>query len=216
MATRLISVARRASAAERLATMPRLERASATLASAAKALVKAMDDGGAWLDVTAAWTAVEQVAPREDVLSAVAVIEELVPDDAAEDAAMREALTARYGVVRPFLELLAEALPRPGRSCWLRSGGCPTSPGGGSGQGTCAAMRSAPRWYPPRGSGLSTATRNFRQTGPTGTPTCCASWSSCTGRFAAATSSPIPRCGGLTRARSCSTARAGPGSAMRC
>jgi TnpA family transposase len=111
MATRLISVARRASAAERLAAMPRLERASATLAGAAKALVAALDGGGAWLDVTAAWAAVERVAPREDVLGAVAVVEELVPDDAAGDAAMREALTARYGVVRPFLELLAEALP---------------------------------------------------------------------------------------------------------
>jgi TnpA family transposase len=93
MATRLISAARRASAAERLAAMPRLERASATL------------------DVTVAWAAVERVAPRDDVLGAVAVVEELVPDDAAEDAVMRAALTARYGVVRPFLELLAEALP---------------------------------------------------------------------------------------------------------
>jgi TnpA family transposase len=111
MATRLISTARRASAAERLAAMPRLERASVTLASAAKALLAALDDGGAWLDTSAAWAAVERVAAREDVLGAVAVVEELVPDDASEDAAMREALTARYGVVRPFLELLAEALP---------------------------------------------------------------------------------------------------------
>jgi Tn3 transposase DDE domain len=111
MATQLISVARRASAAERLAAMPRLERASAVLAGAAKALLAALDDGGAWLDADAAWSAVERVAPREDVLGAVAVVEELVPDDSAEDAAMREALTVRYGVVRPFLELLAEALP---------------------------------------------------------------------------------------------------------
>jgi hypothetical protein len=65
---------------------PRLERAFAARASAAKALVKALDDDEAWLDVTAAWTAVEQVAPREDVLSTVAVVEELVSDDAAEDA----------------------------------------------------------------------------------------------------------------------------------
>ena len=34
-----------------------------------------------------------------------------MPDDSSEDVAMREALTARYGIVRPFLELLAEALP---------------------------------------------------------------------------------------------------------
>jgi hypothetical protein len=80
-------------------------------ASTAKALLAALGDGGGWLDVTAAWSAVEQVARREDVLGAVAVVEELVPDDAAKDAVMREALTARYGVVRPFLELPAEALP---------------------------------------------------------------------------------------------------------
>ena len=111
MATRLISTAPRTSAAERLAAMPRLERASVTLASAARALLEVLDDGGAWLDVAAAWSAVERVAPREEVLGAVAVVEELVPDNVAEDAAMREALTARYGVVRPFLELLAEAVP---------------------------------------------------------------------------------------------------------
>ena len=52
-----------------------------------------------------------EAAAVDDALSAVAVVEELVPDDAAEDAATREALTAPYGVVRPFLELLAEALP---------------------------------------------------------------------------------------------------------
>jgi TnpA family transposase len=111
MATRLISTARRASAAERLAVMPRLERASVTLASTTRVLVTALDEGGAWLDVDAAWSAIERVASREDVLSAVAAVEDLVPDDSSEDAAMREALTTRYGVVRPFLELLAEALP---------------------------------------------------------------------------------------------------------
>ena len=47
--------------------MPRLERASVTLASTAKALLAALDGGGAWLDVTEAWYAVEQFAPREDV-----------------------------------------------------------------------------------------------------------------------------------------------------
>ncbi len=78
MATRLISTARRISAAERLAVMPRLERASVTLAGAARALLAVLEDGGAWLDVALAWSAVEQVASREDVLSAVAVIEDLV------------------------------------------------------------------------------------------------------------------------------------------
>lgn len=119
MATRLISAARRASAAERLAAMPRLERASATLAGAARALLDVLAaagtgrDGDGRLDVGAAWAAVEQVAPREQVLGAVAVVQELVGSDltaSSAEAAMRESLASRYGVVCPFLELLAEVL----------------------------------------------------------------------------------------------------------
>jgi len=45
------------------------------------------------------------------VLGAVAVVEDLVPDDDAGKAVMRENLAGRYRVVRPFLELLAEAAP---------------------------------------------------------------------------------------------------------
>ena len=113
MASRLISAARRSSASERLAWMPRLERASVTLARTARALLDALDeaDAGGQLDVAAAWAVVERVAPREQVTAAAALVDELVPDDYSGEAAMREALAAKYGVVRPFLESLAEALP---------------------------------------------------------------------------------------------------------
>jgi TnpA family transposase len=112
MTTRLISAARRVSAAERLAMMPRLEKASATLAAAARALLEVLSAAGDGpVDVAAAWAAVETVAPRDQVVVAVAVVEELVPDDGAGEAAMREALAGKYNVVRPFLELLAEVLP---------------------------------------------------------------------------------------------------------
>lgn len=47
MATRLISAARRSSASERLAWMPRLEKASVTLARTARALLAALDEAGA-------------------------------------------------------------------------------------------------------------------------------------------------------------------------
>ncbi len=53
----------------------------------------------------------EQVAPRERVLEAAALVEELVPDDASLETVMRAELARRYGTVRPFLPLLAEALP---------------------------------------------------------------------------------------------------------
>jgi hypothetical protein len=62
---------------------------------------------------------VEQVAPRDRVRDAAAVIGELVPDDSAGEAAMRTALAGRYRVVRPFLVLLAQALPLS-PSLWVR------------------------------------------------------------------------------------------------
>ena len=119
--------------------MPRLEKASVTLARTARALLAALDEAGAHaagqLDVAAAWAVVEQVAPREQVTAAAALVDELVPDDYSGEAAMREALTAKYGVVRPFLELLAEALPLQAtpraRTCCGRCAGCPTLPGAG-------------------------------------------------------------------------------------
>ena len=112
MATRLIGPARRASERERLAALPRLERASVTLAGAVTAVMDVLSAAGAGaVDVAAAWQAVEQVAPRDRVRDAAAVVGELVPDDSAGEAAMRTALAGRYRVVRPFLVLLAEALP---------------------------------------------------------------------------------------------------------
>jgi hypothetical protein len=102
MATRLIGPARRASERERLAALPRLERASVTLAGAVTALldVLAAADADA-VGVADAWRAVEQVAPRDRVREAAAVVGELVPDDSAGEAAMRAALAGRYRVVRP-------------------------------------------------------------------------------------------------------------------
>lgn len=109
MATRLISAARRASDAERLTVMPRLERASGVVAGAAAAVFAALAaaEQTGRLDVAA----VEQVAPRAQVLAAVAEVAELVPDDGAGEAAMREKLAGKYMVVRQFIEALAEVLP---------------------------------------------------------------------------------------------------------
>ncbi len=113
MATRLISAARRASDAERLTVMPRLERASGVVAGAAAAVFAALAaaEQAGRLDVAAAWAAVEQVAPRAQVLAAVAEVAELVPDDGAGEAAMREKLAGKYMVVRQFIDALAEVLP---------------------------------------------------------------------------------------------------------
>ena len=83
MATKLINPARRASAAERLASLPRLERASRTLAVVNRELFTALDAAatGAAVDVAAVWAAIERVAPRAQIAGALATVEELVPDD---------------------------------------------------------------------------------------------------------------------------------------
>ncbi|WP_035952069.1 Tn3 family transposase [Parafrankia sp. EUN1f] len=113
MATKLINPSRQASNAERLGWLPRLERASRVLALAGRALVDVLDAAaahGRGVDVAAAWAAVEAVAPRERVAGAIAVVEELVPDDdGSAEVAMRVALAERYRTVRSFLPLLGES-----------------------------------------------------------------------------------------------------------
>lgn len=113
MATKLINPARRASAAERLVSLPRLERASRTLAVANRELFTALDAAatGAAVDVAAVCAAIERVAPRAQITGALATVEELVPDDdGSVEAAMRVVLAERYRTVRPFLGLLAESV----------------------------------------------------------------------------------------------------------
>jgi TnpA family transposase len=113
MATRLISPERRATERERLAMLPMLEKASRTLARASRVLfaeLESMEKQGAGLDPAAVWAAIEKVASRTAVTSAMNTVEQLVPDDdGTAETALRIALGARYNTVRPFLRLLGEA-----------------------------------------------------------------------------------------------------------
>jgi len=55
---------------------------------------------------------VERAAgPRAEVSGAVATVQELAPDEDSWEADNRQAIAARYGVVRPFVRLLVEVLP---------------------------------------------------------------------------------------------------------
>ena len=114
MATKLINPARRASSAELLASLPRLERASRTLAVFNCELLQTFDAAGAvenGIDVAVAWATIERIAPWEQITGAIAVVEELVPDDdGSAEAAMRVVLAERYRTVRPFVGLLAESV----------------------------------------------------------------------------------------------------------
>ena len=113
MATRLLNTAKRKTEKERLSTLPQLEKASRTLARAAKVLfeeLKLVEEHGADVDVAALWAAVEEVVPRAAVLSAAATVVSLVPEDEdSVEIAMRTALATRYATVRPFLALLGES-----------------------------------------------------------------------------------------------------------
>nr|WP_233616078.1 hypothetical protein [Actinomadura harenae] len=115
MATRMINPARRKSGTDRLAMLPRLEKASRVLSRAGRVLVEQLDlvaETNADLDPAALWAAVAQEAgaTKQQVLAALESVEELVPDDdGAAEAAMRSALVDKYNTVRPFLKLLGES-----------------------------------------------------------------------------------------------------------
>ena len=147
--------------------------------------------------VPAAWQAVEQTAPRDRVREAAAVAGELVPDDPAGEAAMHAALAGRYRVVRPFLVLLAEALPlaaAPARQKILTVvRGLPGLAPGGCGSARLPAPRSTLPLCRRCGAARCTAIGIFPPGRWTGMPACCASWSNCVPRWAAVTCSPRGR-----------------------
>ncbi|MEU1813391.1 DUF4158 domain-containing protein [Micromonospora aurantiaca (nom. illeg.)] len=208
MATRLISPARRATDRARLEAMPRLEKASTTLMAVARTVLELLDGPAGPVDVGQVWAAVERAAgPQAVVAEAVATVTELVPDPDSWEAGNRQAIAARYRVVRPFVWLLAEELPLGaapagtdllieirGRIPGLLRRRVDQKPL------TEADLNMAlvpPMW---RRAVLHNTALTVP---PIGTRTRCACSPSCTRRCAAATSSRTRRCAGPTRARSC-------------
>ena len=110
MATKLLAWAERESNRQRLRDMPRLARASVTLAAAARVLLSVQ---GEVVSAAHLWQQLEQAAPRERIAAAVAAVEELAPfgDDDDDAAGQRAELVRRYATVRPFLPFLTEVVP---------------------------------------------------------------------------------------------------------
>ncbi|GAA3616278.1 hypothetical protein GCM10022419_121950 [Nonomuraea rosea] len=121
IATRLLARAERESSKEKLRTLPRVERASATLAEAVRVLIEATDDrvdvatgevlapGPASVDEV--WAAIEAVVPRQQLTAALeAIIELTPPTDSDADEAWRAMLVGRFAMVRPFLSRLCEVI----------------------------------------------------------------------------------------------------------
>lgn len=93
--------------------MPRLEKASAALMAVARTVLELLDAAeDPAVDLEQVWAAVERAAgPRTAVAGVVATVAELVPDPDAWEADNRQAIIARYRVVRLFVRLLAEQMP---------------------------------------------------------------------------------------------------------
>ena len=110
MATKLLACAERESNKQRQRDMPRLARASVTLAKAARVLLAA--DARA-LTATELWAEIERVASRDKVASAIEAVEELAPfgEEDDDDADRRAELVKRYATVRPFLPMLTAVVP---------------------------------------------------------------------------------------------------------
>jgi hypothetical protein len=122
MATKLLARAERASAQERLRSLPRLASASAKLAAAmqillevttaSKASTQATDPAAMEISLADLWAEIEQVVPRREVTAALEAVLALVPAlEEDTDAAWRAELVRRYATVRPFLPLLTEMVP---------------------------------------------------------------------------------------------------------
>ncbi|MEU4359422.1 Tn3 family transposase [Streptomyces virginiae] len=117
IATKLLARAERESAKEKLKTLPRVERASAKLATAFQVV---FDTTSEQVDTDTGeiappkveslegmWAAIEQVVPRHELAAAIAALFELTPPlDSDADEAWRAMLINRFGTVRPFLKLL--------------------------------------------------------------------------------------------------------------
>lgn len=106
-ATKIDARAERSSAKERLANLPRLSRAATRLAAAMRVFLGLPADLGA----AEVWAAIEEVVGREQLASAVGVVEELVAGDEDDEGAKRAELIKRFATVRSFWAALVEVVP---------------------------------------------------------------------------------------------------------
>ncbi|WP_329613276.1 Tn3 family transposase [Streptomyces brevispora] len=121
IATKLLARAERETVKEKIRTLPRVERASAKLATAFQVVFETTSEqvdtdtgevtGPAVESFGAMWERIEAVVPRRELVAAVAALFELTPPlDSDADEAWRAMLVTRFGTVRPFLKLLVKVV----------------------------------------------------------------------------------------------------------
>lgn len=97
-----------------VAVRPRVAKASRMVNGVFRLWSEQLDliaEHGTDFDAGAMWRALEtEIGPREEVETAAALLDELLPPGADEtEAEMRRLLATRYNTVRPFLSLLGES-----------------------------------------------------------------------------------------------------------
>ena len=116
MATKLLARAQRADVKEKLRTLPKLRKAAAKVGAAVEVLLETPADaeGAAGpVSVAEAWSLIEQVVTRQELIEAMADLAEVLPPPADGDAdtQWRAQLMERYATVRPFMALLGDVVP---------------------------------------------------------------------------------------------------------
>ncbi|MFI9824565.1 Tn3 family transposase [Streptomyces sp. NPDC052013] len=121
IATKLLAKAERETVKEKMKTLPRVERASAKLATAFQVVFDITSEvvdtdtgevtGPAVGSFEAMWERIEAVVPRHELAAAIAALFELTPPlDSDADEAWRSMLVSRFGTVRPFIKLLVQVV----------------------------------------------------------------------------------------------------------
>ncbi|MEU0186281.1 Tn3 family transposase [Streptomyces sp. NPDC006207] len=121
IATKLLAKAERETVKEKMKTLPRVERASAKLATAFQVVFDTTSElvdtdtgevtGPQVESFEAMWERIEAVVPRHELAAAIAALFELTPPlDSDADEAWRSMLVSRFGTVRPFLKLLVKVV----------------------------------------------------------------------------------------------------------
>lgn len=104
----LIRRAERESAKTRLQSLPRLSRASVTLATGLKTVLGQLSESDQSLDAAAVWTALETAVGRASLAEALGVVDELTVDQGDPEAAARAELLDRFPTIRKAVSSLVE------------------------------------------------------------------------------------------------------------
>lgn len=107
----LIRRAERDSAKTRLQSLPRLSRASITVVTGLKTVLKQLRESDQGVDADAVWAALEHAVGQPQLTEALDAVEELTVDQGDPDAAARAELLDRFPTIRKAVASLVDGVP---------------------------------------------------------------------------------------------------------